>query len=265
VLTLAFLQITDELSGALAVGSWGMAWVLASVVMVIALRIQLPKPYRTACPVKDERTWRRAARPFLLYRVSLALIAQAGVIALDALQPSAAAVGAYAAAIATASLPILLVTATNRYYSHQISLLLDRGNYTGILALRHQRLLWLLPVIGLFLVGVFLYGREILAFFRPDFVDEGLAAMRILAVATANSVIFALAPTYMKYRGENRSTLIIVIGAAAILLGLLWVLVPGLAATGAAISYAVTTCGMYWVFAQIAHRDLLELASRQTN
>ncbi|MGI9290252.1 MAG: hypothetical protein ACR2QG_03125, partial [Gammaproteobacteria bacterium] len=121
----------------------------------------------------------------------------------------------------------------------------------------------LLPFITLFLAGVFLFGREILAFFRPDFVEEGLTAMRILTVATANSVIFALAPTYMKYRSENRTTLVVVMGAAAILLVLLLALVPSLAATGAAISYAVTTCGMYWVFAQLAHRDLLELASRQ--
>ncbi|MEP4147074.1 MAG: polysaccharide biosynthesis C-terminal domain-containing protein [Halioglobus sp.] len=262
-LVLIFLQITDELSGALAVGSWGIAWALASVTMFIALRALLPEAYRTARAEKDGKSWRRAARPFLLYRVSLALISQAGVIALDALQPSAAAVGAYAAAIATASLPILLVTATNRYYAHQISLLLDRDDYTGILALRQQRLLWLLPVIAFFLAGVFLYGRDILAFFRPDFVEEGLVAMRILAVATANSVIFALAPTYMKYRGENRTTLVVVMAAAALLLVLLWILVPRLAATGAAISYAVTTCGMYWAFAQLAHRDLLELAARQ--
>lgn len=180
-------------------------------------------------------------------------------IALDILQPSAAAVGAYAAAIATANLPLVLVTSTNRYYSRHLSILLEQRGYAAILKLRRERLQWLLPVVALFLALVFGFGREILGIFRPEFVDEGVTALQLLAIATATSMLFALAPTYLKYVGHNRFTLGAVAVAAAIQVLLLALLVPRFAAAGAALAYAVTMCGMYLVFAWMGHRELVLL------
>lgn len=227
--------------------------------MVIALRRTTPSEVRRADPTEDARDWRQAAIPFWIYRFSLALVSQAAVIALDSLQPSAAAVGAYAAAIATANLPLVLVTSTNRYYSRQLSILLEQRDFAGMLKLRRERLRWLLPVVALFLALVFGFGRKILGVFRPEFADEGVAALQLLAVATATSMLFALAPTYLKYVGHNRFTLGIVVGTAAIQVFLLALLVPRFAASGAALAYAVSTCGMYLVFARMAHSELVLL------
>ncbi len=105
------------------------------------------------------------------------------------------------------------------------------------------------------------FGREILGFFRPEFVNEGLTALRVLAVATVVTVLFSLAPTYLKYMGHNRTMRRIVAGAAAIQLILLVLLVPSFAATGAAFAYTVSMCGMYLVFTRIAHRELVMLRS----
>ena len=72
-------------------------------------------------------------------------------------------------------------------------------------------------------------------------------------------MLFALAPTYQKYVGHNRFTLGVVAGAAAIQVLLLALLVPRFAASGAALAYAVSMCGMYLVFAWTAHRELVLL------
>jgi len=253
------LFLLHQPSGAMAVACWGVAWTLALAAMVVALRRTTPPEVRHADPIEEPRTWRKAARPFWIYRFSLALVSQAAVIALDSLQPSAAAVGAYAAAIATANLPLVLVTSTNRYYARHLSILLERRDYAGVLELRRERLRWLLPVVMLFLVLVFGFGREILGIFRPEFVDEGVTALQLLAVTTAASMLFALAPTYLKYVGHNRFTLGIVVGTAAIQVFLLALLVPRFAASGAALAYAVSTCGMYLVFARMAHSELVLL------
>ena len=53
----------------------------------------------------------------------------------------------------------------------------------------------------------------------------------------------------------------IVVGAAAIQVTLLVLLVPRFAATGAAFAYAVSMCGMYLVFSQMAYRELVKLRS----
>ncbi len=234
------LYLPIGVSGAIAVGCWGIAWTLALAVMVIQVRrTTLPQVWR-AKPTEERPTWGREARPFLIYRISLALLAQVGVIALDQLHPSAVAVGAYVAAVGTVNMALVLVTSTNRFYSRRLSILLEQQNYAGVLEARRERLRWLLPVMAIFLATVFYFGREILGFFRPEFVNEGLTALHLLAVATAITALFSLAPTYLKYRRHNRTMLRTVVGAAAIQVILLVLLVPHYAATGAAFAYAVS-------------------------
>jgi O-antigen/teichoic acid export membrane protein len=243
----------------MAVACWGVAWVLALVAMVVSMRRVLPPGIWRTPPTGQASTWLAEARPFWYYRISLALVAQAAIIALDGLQPSATAVGAYVAAIATANLPLVLVTSTHRHYARRLSILLERRDFAGVLDLRRERLQWLVPLAVLFLAAVFGFGREILGVFRPEFVDEGLAALRVLAIATATSMLFALAPTYLKYAGHNRATLGTVAGAAVIQIILLLVLVPGFAALGAAIASSVPILGMYLIFAWMAQRELVQL------
>jgi O-antigen/teichoic acid export membrane protein len=250
-----------EVSGAMAVGSWGIAWTLALSVMVIQVRRTTPSQVWTARRTEEKTTWSREAKPFLFYRVALALLAQIAVIALDRLHPSAAAVGAYVAAMSTANMALVLTTSTNRFYSRQLSIMLEQQDYAGILELRRERLRWLLPSMIIFVAIVFFFGRDILGFFRPEFVNEGLTALRLLAVATAFCVLFSLAPTYLKYKGHNRSLRRIVAGAVLVQVILLVLLVPKYAATGAAVAFAVSMCGMYVVAGRMARRELAMLRS----
>jgi len=256
-----FLKLPIELNGAIAVGSWGIAWLLMLIVIVIIVRRTTEPEVWSAEPAEDKSTWSSAARPLLIYRMSPALLAQIGVIALDRLHPSATAVGAYVAAIGTANMALVMATSTNRYYARRLSVFLEQKDYSGLLELRRERLRWLLPAMAIFLATVFYFGPEILGFFRPEFVDEGLTALKIFAVSTAISVLFALAPTYLKYMGHNRTTRNIVVVAAAVQILLLIVLVPPFAATGAAIAYAVSMPGMYLVSSLIARKELATLKS----
>ncbi len=88
------------------------------------------------------------------------------------------------------------------------------------------------------------------------------ATLAALAVATAFTVLFALAPTYLKYRRRNRATYVTVACAAAPQ-GILLLLVPRLGATGAAIAYAVSMCGMYGAFVWMAHHELALLKANR--
>ena len=261
ILVVLLLYLPFGVNGAIAVGCWGIAWALALAAMLIQVRRTTPPQVWRAKPAEDRPTWVREARPFLIYRISLALIAQVGVIALDQLHPSAASVGAYVAALSTTTMALVLATSTNRFYARQLSILLEQKNYTGVLELRRERLRWLLPVMAIFLAAIFFFGREILGFFRPEFVIEGLTALHLLAVTTVITVLFSLAPTYLKYMGHNRSVLQIVVAAAAIQVILLVLLVPRFAAIGAAIAYSVSMCGMYLVSSRLAHRELVMLRS----
>jgi len=251
------------ISGPMAVGCWGIAWAVALALMAFEVRRAAPSELLRARQIEEVSTWRTEAQPFFIYRISLGLLGQAGVIALDWLQPSAAAVGAYAAAMVTAGLVAVLATATNRAYARRLSILLEQRDFATVLELRRERLRWLLPALVMFLAVAFAFTHELLALFRPEFVNEGVVPLRLLAVATAFSVLFALAPTYLKYRRRNRATYVTVACAAAAQGMLLLLLVPRLGATGAAIAYAISMCGMYGVFAWMAHRELTLLKANR--
>ena len=255
---LVLLALAVDLSGAIAAGCWGAAWVLVLGLMALEARRTLPLAVLRAAPAQDAARWQAEARPFFIYRLSLALLGHTGVLALNALQPSAAAVGAYAVAMGTVSLAAVLATATNRAYARRLSILLERHDFATLQALRRERLRWLLPAVGVFLVLSFAFTREVLALFRPEFAEVGVVPLRVLALSTAFTVLLSLAPTYLKFRQRNRSTYAVV-GSAAAAQGvlLLW-LVPAHGATGAALAYAVSMCGMYGAFAWMAHRELLQ-------
>lgn len=243
-------------SGAMAVGSWGLAWGVALGVMVYVLRRTVPPGPQAVPSVGDGQAWTAQARPFWFYRVALAALGQMGIIGLHWLGAPSAAVGAFAAAMGTAGLALVIVTATNRVFARQLSVLLERREFDAIRALRHERLWWLALPVGLYLLAVLVFAPQILGLFRPEFAREGATALRLLAVSVAFMMLFALAPTYLKFRRRNGWIFQTVGVAAAVQLALLWLLAPRLGATGAALAYGVSMCGMYGVLAWLAHREL---------
>lgn len=250
-------------SGPMAVACWGIAWAAALAMMAWQWRQAAP-PQLAGTETVDEKsteksTWISEARPFWIYRIALALLAQAGVMALVSFNAEASAVGAYAAAMGTAGLAAMLATATNRTYARRLSVLLEQRDFATVMRVRRERLGWLLPAVAIFLLLVFGFTRQILALFRPEFVDEGVLPLRLLALSTAFSVVFALSPTYLKYARRKHATYLTVACAALLQVVMLVVLVPRLGATGAAAANAASMITMYGAFAWMASREVRRL------
>ncbi|WP_233853246.1 polysaccharide biosynthesis C-terminal domain-containing protein [Paraburkholderia sp. HD33-4] len=104
--------------------------------------------------------------------------------------------------------------------------------------------------------------RELLALFRPEFADAGIVALRVLALSAAFIVLVAMAPTYLKYRGQNRAIYASVATAACVQVALLLLLVPRMGATGAALAYAIAMCGLYGNLARVARRELRQMQNQ---
>lgn len=242
-----------------ALGAWGLSWALALGLMAWQLWRAAPAPLLSGNVVTEPATWAAGARPFWGHRVAVAVMAQAGVVALEALQPSSSAVGAFAAAMATAAIVQVMATATNRVYASRLSLLLEQRDFDGIDRLRVERRRWLaLPLLA-WLLGIFLFAPGIIGLFQPGFVTEGATALRILAVSTAASTVLSLAPTYLKHRGSNLLLFRNLAIAAALQVLLLVVLVPRFGAVGAASAHALATCFLYGILGWMAHAELKSL------
>lgn len=264
LLVLAMIGIATAaglpLTGPIAVAVWGVAWVIVVVTLVVAIGRAMP-PAVWRAPAKVEATaWRAAASLFWVHRAAMAVIAQASLIGLEMLQPSPSAVSAYAAALASTAPAIVLVTATNRIYARRLSVLLESGDAAGITALHRARRGWLTPAISVFLLVTVVFAERLLGLFGAAFVTEGTMPLRILAFTAAFTMLFALAPAYMKFTGQRDiifRTLFVAVVAQMLLLA---ILVPRFGATGAAFSYALSMIGLYGTFAVLTRRGISRLA-----
>lgn len=259
-LTLAFIGIalltSPQAKGAMGILCWLISWCFGLALATYWVKKAWPAEDGARKPEKVNFSWQREAMPFWFYRLSMVVIAQITIILLDWLQPSAAATGAYAAAMSTAGLAAVLAAATNRVYARELSIILETGDHAALRRLRVQRLQWMLPVLGLFLLVALIFTREILGLFQPDFVTEGTAAFRILAVTTSATVLMGVAPIYLKHRNQSRVIFPALALAALAQIALLIVLVPRFEATGAAIAYAISMMGLYSYFSVVGHRQV---------
>ena len=249
-------SLPGQPSGAGAVGAWTLAWYLFVPVLAVAVFRSMPAGLWRAGGATVDPLWSQEAVVFWVHRVAIAAMAQAGVIALELLSPSPLTVASYAAALATVSPAVAMIAATNRLYARQLAIGLERGDWNALAALRRTRLLWLVPVVLAFAAGVIAFAPALMGLFGPEYIAEGVPALRILAAGAALSMILALAPTYLKFTRQQAPLLWAVIAAAILQVALLALLIPRLGAAGAAAAHAVTTVALYGTLALVAHRQL---------
>ena len=234
-----------EMTGAIGISCWIAGWLVALLVVGRWVHLAWTGPRGRISADSVRPSWRREALPFWSHRLAMGVVAQIAVLMLDWLQPSAAATGAYAAAMSMTTLAAVLAVSTNRMYGREFSILMERSNYRGIYHVCLHRLQWLLPTLGVFLLVTLPFAPQLMELFRPEFALEGTAALRILALTTATTVVLGVAPTYLKYQRQSRITFLALGSCALLQIGLLLILVPRLEATGAAVAYMVSMVAMY--------------------
>lgn len=250
----AALAMGADPEGWLAVAAWGAAWLIAVGAMTVSLWPRIDPRLRAAAP-RNDPAWSGDARPFLVYRVTQALLAQSGILALELLGADSVAIGAFAAAMATVGMAAVLASATNRAYGRDLALLLEAGDSAGIADLHRRRMRWVLPPLAGFLFVALWFPETLLGWFRSDFAGPGATPLRLLAITTAITVALALGPTQLKFQGRNRIIYWGVALAALAQLALLGVLVPRYGATGAALAYAISMSVSYIAFARLARGE----------
>ncbi len=249
------VALGSPMSGATAIAAWAAAWIAASAMMLFLVRRDF-RPALAARPEAEPAAWRAAARPLWLYRIAVGVQAQAGILALGWLGGTPASVGAYAAATAVVGPMLVLASSTNRAYSREIAILIERRDAAGLTELARRRRRWLLPALVLALALAFAFAAPLLALFRPEFVAHGIWPIRILSVAAVVSASFGLAPTVLKYRDRNAAIFRIVATSTGLQVVLLVALVPALGATGAALGYAASVALMYARLAGAARAEI---------
>ena len=244
-----------QLTAVIALAIWGAGWLAGALLLLLCLRKSFPSQVFRIRPA-EKIGWRSAAWPFWTYRLLVALMAQAAIMALYWCGAPAKTVGAYAVAALVPGLMLVLSTSTNRAYSREIALVLESGSLADLRNLAWRRWRRLVPCLIALVLAVFAFSRSLLAWFRPEFIEEGLWPIRILTLASAFTMTFGLAPTVLKFRDRNRELFRTVAASAALQVLMLLLLAPRFGATGAALSYAVSAVVMYGWLAKLVEDEL---------
>lgn len=257
-MALALIWLTALVRGspgaAGAIAAWGIGWMVALFAMVTATVRALPSGVIFANPEGNRAIWKRETRPFFVYRFCRSLSAQMPLLMLELLGGSSRDIGAYAAAAATGGMVTVLATATNRVYGREMALRIRRRDARALRHLFVERARWLLPVIVGLSAGIIVMAEPVLTLFRPSFAQTGALPLRILTIGSAATVFLSLAPTMLKFSGQNVLLYkLLALGAVAQLL-LHLILIPHLGATGAAIAQSSSMLLLYSASAVLAMR-----------
>lgn len=246
----------QELSATFAVLAFGTAWSLTLAILVAASHLTSPRPLRQAKPTSHNmRKWLGLALPLLISSLMMTMLTSAGTIVLELLYPSEFQVGLFAVCMQTCSLIALVGTSTNRYYLPMLVVLIERRDAAGAHELLRNRLRLIAVVISIYWIVIAAYGHEILALFGPDF-RIGYLALCLCALGAASNTLFADAPYYLQFMGENRLVVSLLCLAAASMVGLcfFWGAIYG--AAGAALAYAVPTTIVFSLLKLLARRHM---------
>lgn len=234
-----------------AVLCYGGAWCIALVAAALILRRCIPREVRTAEAAAPEPGWLRAGTGLMAYSLLMTLQIQAGPVILEALDVAEATVAHYVIALQVGTFVVLLATSTNRYYLPRVSILIVHRDLAGLRALAWRRLRLFLVLAGSFVAGVFVFGREILALFGPDYV-AAYPATCIIAVGASFTTLFSVAPYFVQFLEKDRSALLPTGVATAVSLVLYAWLGSAYGAVGAALAYTIPLCILFALMRALA-------------
>ena len=259
-----FVLVASRFAGGmtarLAVLGYGLGWLLIAMALYRWARHSVPAEIWTAAKTVELRAWLGRAAPFLVHSVMMTQFASLGIIGLEFAGRGERSVGLLAACMQSGSFIVLLATATNRYYSPRLSVMIERQDYQALAQGIRERLSWVGPVTLVYFLVMVLFGDEILGLYGPDF-KQGHIALIWIAGGASIGVLFAMAPNYLKFIRRNDLVLGITVVGAIMNLGLILLLGPSHGATGAAIAYAVSLSGMslgYVIFGLLSVRKRLK-------
>ena len=229
-------------SGALtAKGTVGAAYlslIVALIVQVWLLARVLPDEARLSRPAYDVRLWMRVSLPLLLISGYLVLLNQMDVIMIG-LWLGPEHVGIYNAAAKTAALVSFVLVAVNAVLAPMISSLYTQGrrlDLQRILYFSAHGIFWPSLLMG---SGLVLFGKSILRFFGPEFVDA-YPAMVILVLGQLVNASAGSVGYLMNLTGHQHQSARVYGWSALVNVALNAIGIPFLGVTGAAIATAVT-------------------------
>lgn len=244
-------RVAGKLSAPAAMLCYGGAWLFGLALIHRLKRRTTPPEVSAAAASYEPRLWLKGGFLFLVHSLLLTLFATSGLLVLELVHSSEQIVGTFAACMQVAGLILIVATSTNRFYAPRISRMIEHRDQRGMLQLIRSRYAWLVPLTAVYLGAVLLAGPAILRLYGAEYAGAH-GALAVIALGAAVSVLFAMAPYYLKFIDEGSIVLTVTGTAAVVYVALLVFLGRRHGALGAAYAYAISAAGMSIVLAIVA-------------
>lgn len=212
-----------------------------------------PAEYFSQDPLFETATWLRQCFYLAVFALLSAALFRVSILVIEVLPIDEIEVALTAAALDTGCLILLLAKSTDKLYQPQMSIIIQQQEWEVGLKLRSKRY-WLIgSACGLFLLVIFVFGRQILGLYGPQF-EAGFPALCLVSVATSVWTFFSLAPAFLHYR--NRSDFVLSATAISIVILLVLTALLGLryGATGAGLAFCIVLAATAGTFRYRARR-----------
>jgi O-antigen/teichoic acid export membrane protein len=242
----------DDRDAVHAVHAWGIGWCAALALLAVLVWRAMPSAARSAPSQLRSGSWIGGGINYLSFSLIMTAFVQAPLIVLGLAHEDRAGIGVFTAAMQLAGFVTIIQTATTRVYAPRLSQLIEAGDTEGERRLMGGRnaLLGMLSIA--FVVGVAIFGRELLSLFGSGY-ERGERTLLVLSAGNAVNTVLGFAPWWLQFKGRHTLVLAVSgIGCAAAIGGMWWAASAmhwevvawsysiGLAATFAALQWSVT-------------------------
>jgi O-antigen/teichoic acid export membrane protein len=182
----------------------------------------------------DIRLWLSVAMPILMAESFYLLLAYTDVLMLQQFRPPED-VAVYFAAAKTLALVAFIYFSVAATAAHRFSGYHAAGDHAGLTAFLRQTIRWTFWPSLVATALLLALGKPILRLFGPDF-PQGYHLLFILAIGLLARASIGPMERFLNMLGQQRACAAVYFGAFAINVGLCFILIPRLGATGAAIA-----------------------------
>ncbi len=254
-LFLAFQKMQCPADSMLAVTCYGLADVAGLLWALVLLKRHAGPGMTGARPVVLPRKWLRWSIWFSLLAFVASWMPRLSLLAMDAIEPSAIEIARFAAALEISGFVLLVRKSTNKYYMPELSLIMTDQQWQLARIMARQRLVLIGSISATFLIGVLLFGKQMLGWFGPVF-SEGYTALCFMTAGTCVATIFSMAPEFLKFAGKLKTVLATYCLAGVLLTVLTVVLGSRYGASGAGFAFGFVFAATAIVFRVLASRQL---------
>ena len=212
----------DDRDAVHAVHAWGLGWCAALAMLAALVWRARPEGVRGAATQVRPGPWLGGGISYLSFSLIMTAFVQAPLIVLGLAHEDRAGIGVFTAAMQLAGFVTIIQTATTRVYAPKLSQLIEAGDTEGERRLMTGRNALLGAMSLAFVVGVAIFGRELLSLFGSGY-ERGERTLLVLSAGNAVNTVLGFAPWWLQFKGRHTLVLAISgVGCAAAIGGMWW-------------------------------------------